>query len=62
MAEEITKLEVIVNGKDDNGNIVHTEVVEFPQDQETISSIDVEHDGQEVKIGPPVPRPKRPRI
>ena len=60
----ITKVEVIVNGRDNSGNIVHTEVVEFPQDQETIHDLSVENDGSNVTVSPnpPIPRPKRPRI
>ena len=45
MSETITKITVTVEGKDNNGDVVHTEVLEFPQGTTTIESVEVEHNG-----------------
>ena len=59
---EIKKIRNTSEGLDEQGNVVHTEVVVFEQDQETVHDLSIENDGSKVILGGPIPRPKRPRI
>jgi len=58
---EIKKIRNTSEGLDEQGNVVHSEVIVFDQDQETIHDLSVENDGSNVVVGGPTQRPKNPR-
>jgi hypothetical protein len=58
-----TKIKLTAESLDSKGNVVSVDANIQPIDRDTILTFDVEmDDGGKVKIGPPIPRPKKPRI
>lgn len=55
---EIKKIRNTSEGLDEQGNVVHSVVTVFDQDQETIDTIEVENDGQNVIVSHVGGRPK----
>lgn len=62
MAGEITRIRAVFYFEDSNGTEYDVQEVGIECDTETTLSFDVEHDGANGTVNPPIPRPKRPRI